>query len=136
MSNFTITRLANKQALVSGTDINGTKNQAVLSTARFDEVQRELAILVAQEDFDQSVEKWAKPLMKAADKLEQAMTAVPVDDPASYVQISEASDGEAPSRGMRLDYDADGTILNLIEQRDFDRLVWVGDALFVTEYTG
>lgn len=131
---FTITRLANQQALVKGTDNLGTEGQAVLSTARYDEVKRELAMLGAQETFDETVEELFAPLIEAADTLRAAQVAVPVEDPASYVVVREASTGEASDPGLTLRFDADGTVLNLIESGNSDRLVWVGDALFVTEF--
>lgn len=131
---FTINRLANNQALVAGTDKFGTSNKAVLSTARYDEVKRELAILGAQEVFDTKVEDFFSELIEAADALAKAATAVPAEDPASFVTVREGSEGVDGEQGLTLYFDADGTILNLIESGDSDRLVWVGDALFVTEY--
>lgn len=135
MSNFTITRLANAQAMVSGTDSTGATGRVVLSTARYDEVRRELAILGAQEDFDSKVEDFFSELVEAADELKKIATAVPVEDPASFVVIREALEGEAGDRGLTLRFDSDGTVLNLIESGDTDRLVWLNsETLLVTEY--
>lgn len=132
---FTITRLANAQALVSGTDRFGNQGQTVLNTARYDEVQRELAYLQAKDSFDNKVEEFFSELTEAAEELQQATTLVPVEDPASFVEVRPARDCEPGDPGVRLSYDNDGTILNLIHVTGGDRLVWLnGDTLLVTEY--
>ena len=131
---FTITRLANAEALVTGTDKLGTTGQTVLSTRRYDEVQREVNILTAQDTFDTKVEEFFSDLVEAADELASAVAAVPVQDPASYVVVREGSEGNSGEQGITLQYDADGTVLNLIESGDHDRLVWMGDRLLVTQY--
>lgn len=132
---FTVTRLANAQALVSGTDRFGNSGQTVLSTARYDEVQHELKVLGAQTEFDEKVEDFFSDLSEAADEFKAAATLVPVEDPASFVEVRPAQDCEPGDPGVRLSYDNDGTILNLIHVAGGDRLVWLnGETLLVTEY--
>lgn len=131
---FTITRLANQQALIAGTDKFGTEGKTVVSTARFDEVNRELSVLDAQDSFDNKVESFFAPLVEAVDELRKAAAAVPVNDPASYVTVRTGTEGTVGEQGLTLYFDADGTVLNLIENGDHSRLVWMGDRLLVTEY--
>lgn len=131
---FTITRLANQQALISGTDKLGVEGKTVVSTARYDEVRRELTILGAEKVFDSKVEEMFAPIIAAAEEFNKAKAIVPVQDPASFVVVREGSEGASGEASLTLRFDADGTVLNLIENGDEDRLVWMGDRLLVTEY--
>lgn len=131
MSQFSITRLAGGRAVVKGQDFNGVENSIVVSTAQWDEVTGHDQYSKARDAFDRAVESFFAPLEKAADALEQAMARP--EDPAGYVVLQEGQEAQPAVREHLVRLSHDSIVLRLVEQGDYDRLMWVKDNLEVIE---
>ena len=121
---FTVQNMLGDQALVSGTDIRGNEGQAIVSTVQWDELKARKDFSSAQEDFDAEVEAFFAPLTEAAEKLESTMKGK-APDAASYVVLSEATEGVRSKPAQIVQLSKDSIVLRLIEEGDTDRLVWV-----------
>lgn len=127
---FTTAKLTNERVLVKGTDRFGTEGTTVLDGSEWAEVQRRYSFTEATQNFDATVEEFFAPLFEATDKLDASLKR-PGPDPITYVVFDEGVEG-TPSRHrdvVRLNQDS--VVLRLIEQGNFDRLVWVLDSLEV-----
>lgn len=129
---FTTLNLTNERVLVKGTDSMGTENQTVLDSSEWTEVKNHSHFADATDAFNSEVEEFFKPLMVAAEKLEELGKAKPAD-PISYVTIHEGTEANAGSDEVTIRLSHDSIVLRLLESGDTDRLVWVGDSLEVLE---
>ena len=124
---FQVQSMLGGSALVTGTDKLGNEGKTVVSTIQWDELTGRDNFSKAQADFDAEVEKFFKPLTKAAKKAEKAL-ARPSQDPAEYIVLKEAVVGTAPSPAEIVPLTRDSIILRLIEEGNTDRLVWVDES--------
>jgi hypothetical protein len=123
---FTTTRLVGNRVLVGGSDVFGNKGQAILDSTQWDEVNADKAYDQAAEAFDAAVEEFFAPLVQASETL--AKTLERPADPASYVVLREAVEGQAPQPEQLVKLTHDSIVLRLIEQnRGTGRVIWVGD---------
>lgn len=129
MAVFTTTRLVNDRVMVAGEDVAGNVGQTVVSSLEWDDICADLSFSRAKEDFDKAVESFFAPLTEAAEKISKTLEKP--TDPASYVVLSEAVVGAEAKPEHLVKLTKDSIILRLIDQGDFDRLVWVGDELDV-----
>ena len=124
---FTVQTMLGDNALVQGTDINGTFGKCLVSTTQWDELNARDAFSKAQADFDAEVEAFFKPLTKAAKKAKKAL-AVPSHDPVAYVVVDKGSKGKEARQRQVVALSHDSIILRLIEENQTDRLVWVDES--------
>lgn len=126
---FSVARLLNHRAQVSGTDVNSVTNSTVLDTTQWDELKADEQYRTASDEFDAKVKDFFSDLVDAiAERDEQAVKVAAVD-PVTYVEIEPGVDavlGRAPNR---VKLNKDSQILRLIESKQDDRLVWVGNDL-------
>jgi hypothetical protein len=124
---FTVQTMLGGTALVSGTDKLGNTGKCQVFTTQWDELNGRDNFSKATADFDAEVEKFFKPLEKAAKKLAKA-TARPSQDPAEYVVLKEEVKGQAHQPAQIVPLTRDSIILRLIEEGQTDRLVWVTES--------
>lgn len=132
MTEFTTIPLTGERVLVKGTDQFGTTDETVLSSEEWSEVKRHMLLDEAAENFDAKVEEFFAPLLAAADQLENT-SAVPKPDPISYVVIHEGTEAVEGRDEVAIKLNPDSVVLRLLEQGDFERLVWVNGGLEVLE---
>lgn len=128
---FTITRLLAGRALVKGTDVFGTEGKVILDTTEWDRVNEDKAYDTAQEAFAEAVNTFFAPLLEAAEAANKTINNP--QDPASYIVKREAVEGVEAVEEILIRLSHDSIVLRLIEQGNYDRLVWVGDALEILE---
>jgi hypothetical protein len=129
MSTFTITRLVGDRAIVKGTDVFGVEGSVTVFTTQWDEVNANTAYDQATEAFEAAVEEFFAPLTKAAEAMHQSVSR-PTDS-IGYVVLREGQAAVPAQSEHIVKLNRDSVILRLVEQGDFDRLVWVGDELEV-----
>ena len=133
---FTVTRLANQQAIVQGTDHLGNSGRLLLSTFYYDDWKASHANDTAKEEFDSAVEDFFAPLTAAAEKLEAARNKPAPIDPMFTVVSGEKVEGveEVVQTVERLDLST-AIMRAIIDLQDTSRLVWVNDTtLAFTEF--
>lgn len=128
---FTTIPLTNERVLVKGTDIAGTADETIVSSAQWNELKVRDDVRRAQEDFDATVDEFFAPLLEAAEKAKGAVDKP--RDPLGYVVITEGQEGRPAVREHVVTLTRDSIILRLIEQGNTDRLIWVNGELEVTE---
>lgn len=126
MSNFTITRLVDDRAIITGTDVFGVSGRTTVFTGQWDEINGDSAYDQATEAFDSAVEEFFAPLTEAAEKFNKSLEQAEPDS-IGYVVQREAVEGRAAQPAQIVKLSHDSIVLRLIEQGDSDRLVWVGD---------
>jgi hypothetical protein len=124
---FTVQTMLGGTALVSGTDKLGNIGKTEVYTHQWDELKGRTNFSKAQADFDAEVERFFKPLEKAAKKLGKA-TSRPSQDPAEYIVLKEEVKGTKPQPAEVVALTRDSIILRLIEEGDTDRLVWIDES--------
>ncbi len=122
-STFTVARLVNSEALVTGTDVFGETGKVVVNTCQWDELKAHSAMHEAGDAFDAAVNEFFAPLLEAAEKIGQSVE-VPTD-PSSFVVLHEEVEHVEGRSADIVRLTSDSVILRLIEQGDTDRLVWV-----------
>lgn len=127
---FSTSKLTGGRVLVQGTDGRGVDGQEVLDSSVWESIKAMQSHRKAEDNFDQAVEEFFKPLTEAADKLRDTLN-MPALDTDAYVVIEEGTDGEAPVSRHVEKLDRDGVILRLLEGGQHDRLVWVNGQLEV-----
>ena len=127
MAQFSTINLVDNKVLVSGTDATGETGQVILDGTQWAELTAKVKHEQAHDDFDTAVEEFFAPLLQAADKLEA--TAVINEDPISFIDFGQDIDPTPAQRSTRVHLTRDSIILRLIENRDFERLIWVGEKL-------
>lgn len=128
---FTSTRLLAGRVLVKGTDVFGAEGKIILDSTQWDEVNANKAYDTAQEAFADAVNTFFAPLLEAAEAANKTVNK-PLD-PASYVVKQEAVEGVQGQEEILIRLNHDSIVLRLVEAGNFDRLVWVGDALEILE---
>lgn len=131
MAQFTTTNLTGERVLVRGTDQFGTEGQAVVFASQWNDVKARSSHMEAHESFEAAVEEFFAPIMEAADLLNSS--AQPKVDPISYVVLQEGTEAEQGRDEIAVKLTVDSIVLRLLEQGDYDRLVWVNDQLEVLE---
>lgn len=121
---FVVQNMLGDKALVSGTDHLGNEGKTIVFTAQWDELKARKNFSSAQADFDAEVEKFFKPLTKAAKKAEKALNAK-APDAASYIVLTEEVKEVSGQPAQVVALTTDSIILRLIEEGNTDRLVWV-----------
>lgn len=121
-----VTELLNGAWLVEGEDIKGNTGRTVLYSESWNTLRAIQAHQAATEEFEQRVEEFFAPIVKAADEAAAAVTA-PVDDWA-VVQIGETIEG---SDALTLELDAAGVLLRLLDETDHTTLRWVESSILV-----
>lgn len=124
---FTIQTMLGGTALVAGTDKLGNEGKTIVSTVQWDELTGRDNFSKAVADFDAEVEKFFKPLDKAAKKLQKKLDR-PSQDPAEYIVLKEAVVGQQAQPAQVVQLTRDSIILRLIEEGDTDRLIWVDES--------
>ena len=125
---FTVTRLANSQAIVQGTDHLGNSGRLLLSTYSYDAWKAAHAHDTAKEEFDSAVEDFFAPLMAAAEKLEAARNKPAPIDPMFTVVSGEKVEGVEEVVQTVEHLDLSTAILRaILDLQDTSRLVWVTD---------
>lgn len=125
---FTVTRLANSQAIVQGTDDFGNAGKLVLSTHTYDAWKARHANDTAKEEFDSAVEDFFAPLMAAADKLEAARNKPAPIDPMFTVVTGEKVEGVEEVVQTIENLDLNTAILRaILDLQDTSRLIWIDD---------
>jgi hypothetical protein len=130
-ASFTVTELSGDRALINGTDVRGTAGEMVVNTRQWNEVKATERFKEADAEFNADVETFFAPLEAAAEKLEAAVNPPQVDDPAFTVLLEEGTSGVAAKPEVRLHLDKASVVLRLIEQSQFDRLIWINGELEV-----
>jgi hypothetical protein len=123
---FVVQNMLGNQALVSGADHLGNEGKAIVSTTQWDDLKARKNFSAASAVFDAEVEKFFKPLTKAAKKAEKALNAK-TPDAASFIVLTEAVDEVSGQPAQVVALTHDSIILRLIEEGNTDRLVWVND---------
>ncbi len=131
MAQFTTTNLTGERVLVRGTDQFGTEGQTVVFASQWNDVKARSSHMEAHESFEAAVEEFFAPIMEAADLLNSS--ALPKVDPISYVVLQEGTEAEQGRDEIAVKLTVDSIVLRLLEQGDYDRLVWVNDQLEVLE---
>ncbi len=131
MAQFTTTNLTGERVLVRGTDQFGTEGQTVVFASQWNDVKARSSHMEAHESFEAAVEEFFAPIMEAADLLNSS--AQPKVDPISYVVLQEGTEAEQGRDEIAVKLTVDSIVLRLLEQGDYDRLVWVNDQLEVLE---
>lgn len=131
---FNTTALANERVLVSGTDKFGTTNQIVLCAAEYNEINARFTVDAATETFNAEVEAFFAPLTEAIEKRDDAQRRTKALDPAQFVVVQEHVCATEGQDAIILKLSHDSSVLTLIDAGDFERLIWVGDNLEITEY--
>jgi hypothetical protein len=134
MSTFSITRLVGDRAVVKGTDVFGVEGQTTVFTTQWDEINANTAYDQATEAFEAAVEEFFAPLTKAAEAMHQSVSRP--SDSVGYVVLREAQDAVPAQAEHIVKLTKDSVVLRLVEQGDFDRLVWVGEDLEVLAEAG
>ena len=125
---FTVTRLANQQAIVQGTDNFGNAGKLVLGTHTYDARKARYATDTAKGEFDSAVESFFAPLMKAAEKLEDARNKPAPIDPMFTVVTGETIEGTDTVHQIIENLDVNTAILRaILDLQDTSRLIWVDD---------
>lgn len=125
---FTVTRLANQQAIVQGTDDFGNTGKLVLGTHTYDAWKARHATDTAKEEFDSAVEDFFAPLMAAAEKLEEARSKPAPIDPMFTVVTGEKVEGTDAVHQTIENLDVNTAILRaILDLQDTSRLIWVDD---------
>lgn len=130
-ASFTATQLSGHRALVRGTDSQNYVGETVVSTLQWEEVKATRLFKEAEAKYDQTVHAFFAPVTDAADELTKALEGSTVEDPAFTILLEEGTEGVDAKPEHRLTLDKDSVILRLIEDSQFDRLVWVGQDLEV-----
>lgn len=133
MNTFKIQFLANNQALVTGTDEAGENRRTVLDAYQYNNLVRANKLTEAQEDFDAAVKQHFATLTAAADTLKKATEEKL--DPAFNILVSEGNNTDRTD-DQYVYLSTDAAIINMIENDDTDRLVWIGDAIAIAAYEG
>lgn len=123
---FVVQNMLGDQALVSGTDHLGNEGKTIVFTSQWDELKARKNFSSAQADFDAEVERFFKPLTKAAKKAEKSLNAK-APDSASYIVLTEAVEEVSGQPAQVVALSKDSIILRLIEEGNTDRLVWVDE---------
>jgi hypothetical protein len=123
---FIVQNMLGDEALVTGTDKLGNTGKMRVSTTQWDELKARENFSSAQADFDAEVEKFFKPLTKAAKKAEKALNAK-APDAVSYIVLTEAVKEVSGQPAQVIALTKDSIILRLIEEGNTDRLVWVDE---------
>ena len=124
---FTTQRLVGSRVLVGGSDVFGNTGQVILDSTQWDDINADKAYDQATEAFDSAVEAFFAPLTEAAEKLGATAKGRPVD-PATYVVLREAVEGQAAQPEQLIKLSHDSVVLRLVEQNaGTSRLIWVGD---------
>ena len=125
---FTVTRLANQQAIVQGTDSFGSTGKLVLGTHTYDAWKARHATDTAKEEFDSAVEDFFAPLTKAAEKLDAARNKPAPIDPMFTVVTGEKVEGTDAVHQTIENLDVNTAILRaVLDLQDTSRLIWVDD---------
>ena len=125
---FTVTRLANQQAIVQGTDHLGNSGRLLLSTFYYDDWKASHANDTAKEEFDSAVEDFFAPLMAAAEKLEAARNKPAPIDPMFTVVSGEKVEGVEEVVQTVEHLDLNTAILRaILDLQDTSRLIWIDD---------
>lgn len=132
---FTVTRLADSQALISGTDRFSVSGQMVVSTAQWDDIKNNKLFHKATEAFDDQVQEFFKDILDAAAEVQAVLDgSKKAQDPNEFVVFSEGTEGVAAVEPEIRRLSHDSQVLRLIEEGNSDRLLWVHDELVITEY--
>jgi hypothetical protein len=121
---FSVTPLVSGGYLVEGTDSKGVDGTTVLHSASWDYVQHARAHVTADAEFEASVDKFFKPLIKAADA-HAALLAGPINEWGT-VTLGEEVEGKS-ARNVELD--EQGIVLRILDETDGSSLRWVGGDL-------
>lgn len=132
MATFTIQALANRRAVIEGTDKNNVSGQQIVDTTQWDGLNQEASVRKEQEAYDKQVKKFYAPVTKAADKLAKAKASVNEPDPLTYVQVQEAVKGTDTVQEIRVNLNNDSVLLRTVQEGLFDRLIWVQGELCLT----
>ena len=124
---FITTMLADRRALVTGSDEQSVSHSTILDASEFIELRQRDEVLAAGEAFDAAVEAFFAPITEAAEAAGKAMQ-VERDD-AFFVVIQEEEMGRAPKREVIHQLNRDTVILRMIESGNTSRLLWVGDSI-------
>ena len=125
---FTVTRLANQQAIVQGTDSFGNTGRLLLSTYSYDAWKARHATDTAKEEFDSAVEDFFAPLTAAAEKLEAARNKPAPIDPMFTVVSGEKVEGTDTVHQTIEGLDFNTAVLRaILDLQDTSRLIWVDD---------
>lgn len=133
-ASFSTTALANERVLVNGTDSFGTTNKIVLDASEYNQINDNFKVDAATKAFNAEVEAFFAPLTEAADQLAEAQKRSKALDPAQYVVVQEHVCATEGQDAIIIKVSHDTSVLTLIEAGDFERLIWVGDSLEITEY--
>ena len=124
MSNvFNLTKLAGHKLLVKG-DAN---QAAVLDTTEWDGVAAIIAEHDAQHTYDETVEEFFAPLIKAGAELE-ALDNGGVQDPAFVVTLLGGVEGVESKEEVQILLSNEATLVRLLVTGDTERLIWVSNS--------
>lgn len=131
-ASFTVQGLLNGGAVVMGTDIHGAQGMMEVSTHQWESIQRTVQSRSNQEQFDQKVEDFFKPLTDAAQAVLDASKQE--RDPLSYVTLKPGVEGTIAAAEEVVHLNNHSIILRILEdgiQSDINRLVWLDDETLV-----
>lgn len=127
---FNTSQLRGERVLVKGTDKNGTAGETVVDSTQWTEISEHADWHLAEEGFNKVVEDHFADITAAAEALDAARAPKTLD-PIEYFEIHEGVEGVVAVAPVAHKLNRDSIILRLIENGEFDRLVWVGTELEV-----
>lgn len=129
---FNTTKLSGNRVLVKGEDQFGSVGQTVLDSTEWEEIKAHDEYHTNVESFNEAVEDFFAPIIEAAEALNKK--AEKPQDPAAFIVYDEGEEATPgrPKHVVRLS--GDSLLLRLLEDNQFQRLVWVDNNLEVLEY--
>lgn len=125
---LTLTRGLGHTAVISGTDKNKTKGAIVVDTTTYDHWLQATSREDAGTKADEAITAFFAPLIESLEALEEEVVVDPLDPNRVIV---EPVAGETPQAGLRIQLDYDGQLVAAVLEGHTDRLIWVGDDLFI-----
>lgn len=132
VANFTTVNLADNRVLVSGTDKFGSTNKIVVDGTEWNELNAKFDHEDAVAAYDQAVTDFLAPLTEAADEMTKSR--IKQQDPAQFLVVQEHVCATEGQEGVIIKLAKGTVILRLLLEGAFDRLIWVGDSLEITEF--
>lgn len=127
---FTTSQLRGDRVLVQGTDKNNIVSETVLDSTQWNEIKSHADYHLAEAGFNDAVEAHFADITAAAEAFAAAVAPKKLD-PIEYFEIKPAVEGVPAEQGVAHKLNRDSVILRLIEDGNFDRLVWVNNELEV-----
>ena len=132
MATFNTLALTNNRVMVTGKDEQG-HHKTILDGGGWADLQRNEAILKAQDNFDRALADFYAPLNEALSNLETDTRVV--RDPMSYITVTEGTEGTDSKDAVEIRLDKDTQILRMLHTPGQEkRLIWVDDSIEILAF--